>query len=70
MLENTTTWLPSRNMLLGHPSISSFPASARSCGGQLVAANTVRPESTKIRVPSFLTKSASSTPATWVLVVL
>src|SRR5881394_993137 len=38
MLENTTSWLPSRNMLLGQPSISSLPASARSCGGQLAAA--------------------------------
>src|SRR4051812_19407667 len=68
--ENTTTWLPSRNIVLGQPSISSLPASARLCGGQLVAVNNVRPERTKMRVPSFLTKSASSTPATCVLVVL
>ena len=69
-LENTTSWFPSRNMLAGQPSISSLPASARSCGGQLVAANSVRPESTKMRVPSFFMKSASSTPATCVFVVL
>ena len=70
MLENTTTWSPSRNMVVGQPSISSLPATARPCGGQLVAVNRFRPESTKMRVPSFLTKSASSTPATWVFVVL
>src|SRR5438128_10814980 len=70
MLENTTTWSLSRNMVVGQPSISSLPATARSCGGQLVAVNRFRPESTKMRVPSFLTKSASSTPATWVFVVL
>src|SRR5712672_2109448 len=70
MLENTTTRSPSRNIALGQPSISSFPATARSCGGQLVAVNRFRPERTKMRVPSFLTKSASSTPATWMLVVL
>ena len=70
MLENTTTRSPSRNMLPGQPSISSFPATARLCGGQLVAAKRVRPARTKMRVPSFLTKSASSTPATCVFVVL
>ncbi len=69
MLENTTTRSPSRDIVLGQPSISSLPATARSCGGQLVAVNRFRPESTKMRVPSFLTKSASSTPATWTLVV-
>ena len=70
MLENTTTWFPSRNIEPGQPSISSLPASARSCGGQLVTVKRFRPESTKMRVPSFLTKSASSTPATCTLVVL
>src|SRR5262249_18515012 len=70
MLENTTSWFPSRNMGPGHPSISSLSATTRSCGGQLVTVNRFRPERTKIRVPSFLTKSASSTPATWVFVVL
>jgi len=50
MLENTTTRFPSRNMVLGQPSISSLPATARSCGGQLVAVNRFRPESTKMRV--------------------
>src|SRR5690242_4944568 len=58
--EKTTAWLPSRNIDDGHPSICSLPATARSCGGQLLAENSVCPERTRMRVPSFLTKSASS----------
>src|SRR5437773_9813231 len=42
----------------------------RSFGGHDPAAKSFRPLRTKMRVPSFLTKSGSSTPATCVLVVV
>src|SRR5207253_2097674 len=70
MLEKTAIWSPSRNISLGQPSMSSFPLTARLSAGQLVALKSRWPERTKMRVPSFLTKSASSTPATCVLVVV
>src|SRR5713226_3769616 len=40
------------------------------CGGHDAAEKSLRPLSTKMCVASFLTKSGSSTPATWVLVVV
>ena len=70
VLERTTAVFPSRNMDVGQPSIGSRVARERSCGGQLFSTFSEPPESVKMRVPSFFMKSASSTPATCVFVVV
>src|SRR5262245_54012852 len=69
-ITTTRFFSASRNISRGWPSISTLPRVERSCGGQLWVANRRRPDRTKMRLPSFFTKSASSTPFTWVLVVV
>src|SRR5258706_15546095 len=60
----------SRNMEIGQPSRSSDCVSARLAGGHELAASNLCPLKVKIRVPSFLTKSGSSTPWVCTLVVV
>src|SRR5438445_3624236 len=69
-VERTATVLPSRNMDVGQPSIGRLVERARSCGGQLFTTFSEPPASVKIRDPSFFMKSDSSTPTTWVFVVV
>lgn len=57
-------------MSRAQPSIGRLAVSAIASGGQDESRWSLPPASTAMRVPSFWTKSASSTPATWVLVVL
>src|SRR6476661_10769298 len=66
--EKTTTWSPCRNISRGQPSSLSEDSARRDAAGQERCRYSFCPERTKMRVPSFFTKSASSTPSTWLLV--
>ena len=69
-LEMTAAVSPSRNIDVGHPSMGKLETNDSSCGGQLFTTLSELPDNVKMRVPSFFMKSASSTPATCVFVVV